>query len=134
MEAQNAAWAGQKRDVEPGLPISLQDMDSISHQRIGLNESLFRETNEGIERGLWPGEEDQQVPFRCECARPDCAESVRLTPAVYENVRANPRRFFVVPGHEVPGAEVAVEHHAGYLLVEKVGGAASVAEELDPRS
>ena len=34
---------------------------------------------------------------------------------------------------EAPGAGFVVEHHPGYLLVEKVGDAASVAEELDPR-
>lgn len=108
-------------------------MDTISHQRIGLNESLFRETNEGIKRGLWPGEEHQEVPFRCECARPDCAEAVRLTPAAYEHVRAHARRFVLVAGHQVPGAEVVLERHPGYLVVEKVGVAAAVAEELDPR-
>ncbi len=109
-------------------------MDDVSTARIGANESLFRETNEGIERGLWPGDGDQRVPFRCECARPDCAEPVRLTPTEYERVRANPRRFFVVPGHEVVRAELVVERHPDHLLVEKVGTAASVAEELDPRS
>jgi hypothetical protein len=57
-----------------------------------------------------------------------------LTPADYERVRADPRRFVVVAGHEVPDAESVVERHPGYLLVEKVGEAASVAEELDPRS
>lgn len=109
-------------------------MDDVSNERIGLNESLFRETNEGIERGLWPGEEDRRVPFRCECARPDCGEAVRLTPAEYEHVRAHPRRFVVLPGHEILRAEVVVERRPEYLLVEKVGEAASVAEALDPRS
>jgi hypothetical protein len=109
-------------------------MDDVSNKRIGNNESLFRETNEGIERGLWPGEGDQPVPFRCECAWADCAEVVRLTPGEYERVRANPRRFVIVAGHEAPGAEFVVERHLGYLLVEKVGDDASVAEELDPRS
>jgi hypothetical protein len=109
-------------------------LDDISQKRIGANESLFRETNEGIERGLWPAEDDQRVPFRCECARADCAEPVRLTPAEYERARAHPRRFFLVAGHEVARAEFVVERHSDYLLVEKVGEAASVAEELDPRS
>jgi hypothetical protein len=108
-------------------------VDGVSNEQIGVNESLFRETNEGIERGLWPGEEDQRVPFRCECARLDCAEAIRLTPPEYEHVRAHPRRFVVVAGHEVLRAEAVVERHPGYLLVEKFGDAASVAEELDPR-
>jgi hypothetical protein len=109
-------------------------VDEVSNKRIGANESLFRETNEGIERGLWPGEEDQRVPFRCECARADCAEPVRLTPAAYERVRANSRRFVVVAGHEVARAEFVVERCPDYLVVEKVGEAAAVAEEFDPRS
>ncbi len=108
-------------------------MDDVSHERIGMNESLFREANEGIERGLWPGEEDQRAPFRCECARPDCGQTVRLTPAEYEAVRANPRRFAVVAGHEVARAELVVERHPDYLVVEKVGDAAAVAENLNPR-
>ena len=33
-------------------PGTLHAMDDVSKQRIGANESLFRETNEGIERGL----------------------------------------------------------------------------------
>ncbi|HET9125070.1 MAG TPA: hypothetical protein VFN65_09325 [Solirubrobacteraceae bacterium] len=109
-------------------------MSEPSNTRIGANESLFREANEGIERGLWPGESDRRVPFRCECAQPDCAEAIRLTPAEYEHVRASPRRFVVVAGHEIPGAEVVVERHPNHLLVEKVGEAGMVAEELDPRS
>jgi hypothetical protein len=108
-------------------------VEDVSNTRIGLNESLFRETNEGIERGLWPAEDDQRVPFRCECARPQCAEPVRLTPVEYARVRANPRRFVVVAGHEVARAEFVVERHGDYLLVEKVGEAGAVAEELDPR-
>jgi hypothetical protein len=109
-------------------------MDDVAKKRIGANESVFRETNEGIERGLWPGEADQRVPFRCECARLDCGEAVRLTPVAYERVRANPRRFVVVDGHEIPEAEFVVERHLDYLVVEKAGEAASVAEERDPRS
>jgi hypothetical protein len=111
----------------------LQGVGDVSIERIGSNESLFRETNEGIERGLWPGEEDQRVPFRCECGLLDCAEAVRLTPVEYEHVRADSRRFVVVAGHEILRAEVVVERHSGYLLVEKVGEAGAVAEELDPR-
>ena len=109
-------------------------MQAFSNKRIGANESLFRETNEGIERGLWPGEGGKRVPFRCECALPDCAEAVRLTLPEYERVRANPRRFVVIPGHEVTRAESVIERHPDYLLVEKIGEAAAVAEELDPRS
>ena len=65
------------------------------HDRLGANEALFREINEGIERGQWPGEEDSPVSFRCECARLGCNELVELTVRKYE--RALPE----LPGHEV---------------------------------
>ena len=114
---------------------NLHGVEGISNKRIGANESLFRETNEGIERGLWPGEAGNRVPFRCECALPDCAEAIRVQVLPeYERVRTNPRRFVVIPGHEVTRAESVIERHPDYLLVEKIGEAASVAEELDPRS
>jgi hypothetical protein len=34
-------------------------------RRPGANEALFREVNEPIERGQWPGDEDAQGAFRC---------------------------------------------------------------------
>jgi hypothetical protein len=102
--------------------------------RLGANEAVFREINEGIERGQWPGEEDAPVSFRCECARLGCNDLIELTVNEYERVRANPRRFMVVPGHESLDAEVVVERRPGYLVVEKLDHAATAAEESDPRS
>lgn len=102
--------------------------------RTGRNEALFREVNEAIERGVWPGEEDEPLRFRCECGRIECNEAVALTIAEYERVRANPRRFVVVAGHEQPEVEDVVEQRPGYLLVEKRGQSGELAEALDPRS
>jgi len=52
----------------------------------------------------------------------------------YEAVRANPRRFMVVAGHERLDAETVVERHPEYLVVEKLDQAGETAEENDPRS
>jgi hypothetical protein len=52
----------------------------------------------------------------------------------YQRVRANPRWFMVVPGHQHPELEVVVETQPGYLVVEKVDQAGAKAEETDPRS
>jgi hypothetical protein len=102
-------------------------------ERIGANESVFREINEGIERGQWPGEEDRPVGFRCECAQLGCNELLELSVHDYERVRAHPRRFIVLPGHERLDAEVVTERHAGYLVVEKLADAGDTAAEQDPR-
>ena len=108
--------------------------DEQLQERIGANESVFREINEGIERGKWPGEEDIPSGFRCECAQLGCNELLELTVREYEHVRAHPRRFLVSPGHERLEAETVVERHPDYLVVEKLDQAGETARENDPRS
>ena len=103
-------------------------------ERLGANEAVFRQINEGIERGHWPGEEDSPVSFRCECARLGCNDLIELSPREYERVRSNPRRFIVLPGHERLEVEIVVERRSGYLIVEKLDQAGERAEETDPRS
>ncbi len=108
-------------------------MDERIQRRIAANESAFREVNEAIERGLWQGEADSLVAFRCECASLDCDRLVELTPNEYEHVRSDPRRFFLLRGHELPEVEVVVETHERYVVVEKVAVAGATAQANDPR-
>lgn len=103
-------------------------------ERLGANEAVFREINEGIERGQWPGEEDAPISFRCECARLGCNELIDVSLRRYEEVRANSRRFIVRPGHERLDVEMVVERYPGYLVVEKLNKAAEQATKTDPRS
>ena len=103
-------------------------------RRLAANEDMFRDVNEGIMRGQWPGDPEAPIGFRCECARLGCNLLVSLTLAEYEGVRANPRRFIVVDGHELPEVEVLVERHDAYAVVEKVGAAGEEAERQDPRT
>lgn len=103
-------------------------------QRVARNEALFREVNEGIRRGRWPGEEDSVSSFRCECAMLGCTVMLPLSVREYEEVRRNPRRFIVFPGHERLDVEVVVETHPTYLVVQKIGESGDVAAEEDPRS
>ena len=109
-------------------------MRDETEARLGANEAVFREVNEGIERGQWPGEEERPISFRCECARLGCNDLLELSVNEYESVRANPRRFIVVAGHQRPDVEHVVEVRPGYLIVEKRDQAGTVAEETDPRS
>jgi hypothetical protein len=109
-------------------------MDEGLKRRIAANETRFREVNEAIERGLWPGEEDSIVAFRCECARLECNRLVSITPREYELVRADGRRFLVLPGHEDTAVETVVLSRPGYRVVEKHDGAGRLADASDPRS
>jgi hypothetical protein len=108
-------------------------VEGKSQRQAGANEATIRDVNEGIERGQWPGEEDTPVGFRCECARLGCNQLVELTVREYEAIRAHPRRFVVVPGHDAPDIETVVESRAGYLIVEKRDQAGEVAKASDPR-
>ena len=107
--------------------------DVGQHEVVAGNEPMHRRVNEAIERGLWPGD-DGAWPFRCECARRGCSSLIELTREQYEMLRSHPRRFVVVPGHEEPAIEDLVETHRDYLVVEKRGHAARMAEATDPRA
>ena len=71
--------------------------------------------------------------FRCECARLECNSAIELSLSEYERVRGNPRRFVILPGHELSDVDVVVERRPGYVVVEKHGRAGAVAESEDPR-
>jgi hypothetical protein len=110
-------------------------MDASDEQR-ARNELLFREVNEHIEEvgeGL-DGEPYPVVMFVCECGKTDCMEQIELTRAEYEAVRANPKHFAVLPGHEDLRIARVVERHHGFLVAEKKGEAAKMAIEHDPRA
>lgn len=106
--------------------------------RKARNEAHFRLINEQIENVAddvfdGDGEAPQVWEFVCECARRDCAERVPLTLREYEAIRADGRRFFVLPGHADPTIERVVDRTARYWVVEKLGPEGAVAEREDPR-
>jgi hypothetical protein len=105
-------------------------MSSLWEQRAARNEALFREVNENIARlEERHGTTATEPTYLCECANPGCAEQIAIDLETYRRVRAEPRFFFVRPGHEDPELERVVERHDGYLIVEKTGEAGAVAEQ-----
>ena len=94
-------------------------------------QSLFREVNERIEEFNRAAVVDGEV--LCECASKECVELIPLTYDEYEQVRRIPTHFLVVPGHELPEIERAVERTDRYVVVEKYGDAGTTAVRLDPR-
>jgi hypothetical protein len=112
---------------------------SSSEERVARNEALFREFNERVEDMAETfdllGEGDAlSVGFVCECGNLDCLERLELTRSAYEEVRSDPKRFVVAPGHENLEVERVFARGEGYLVVEKMEEAAEVAIEHDPRS
>jgi hypothetical protein len=109
-------------------------VDEQAERRAARNEDLFRETNEAIERGMWPSAPETLVRFRCECSTIDCGQAVEVSLRDYERVRQSPRRFILAYGHVTPEIEMIVERAVRYVIVEKEGLAGAVAGATDPRS
>jgi hypothetical protein len=105
-------------------------MEDRAAERMAENEATYREANERIHTRARELAFEGPIPFICECADDRCRELLRLTFAEYEAVRAEPRRFFVVPGHEAAAGPTdrVLERHEGHVVVEKVGRAGAVAE------
>ncbi|MDQ3940497.1 MAG: hypothetical protein M3238_04000 [Actinomycetota bacterium] len=102
-------------------------------RRLAKNEALFRELNERLEEDLRGEQDADGFGFVCECADGACAEPIWLSLFDYERLRANPLRFVVLPGHELPAIEEIVEERDGYLFVKKTGTGGAIAAEKDPR-
>jgi hypothetical protein len=66
----------------------------------------------------------------CECADPECNDSIELSQATFARLRDDPRRFVVVDGHVLHDVEDVVERGDGWLIVEKRGEAAREARRI----
>jgi hypothetical protein len=71
--------------------------------------------------------------FICECSDTNCAESLEITAAEYEAVRAEGTRFVVTPGHQLQGIERVVYGNRRFFVVEKLGQAGEIADNANPR-
>jgi hypothetical protein len=105
-------------------------------ERTGENEALFREVNERL-MGRKQDDSGWALPsmWICECAEETCTERIEMSPLEYEQLRSGPTHFAVVPNEEHVSLDVEriVEKRDRYWVVEKIGEAAEVAEETDPR-
>jgi hypothetical protein len=103
-------------------------------ERLAQNEALFRQVNERLKDvSEVLGVADSGPEFVCECADEGCTERIKLSLGEYEQLRANPRRFVVRPGHEREEMERVVADRGAYRIVEKVGVPGEIAEDTDPR-
>jgi len=99
--------------------------------RVGVNEALFREVNERIDRLQDQLGNSGSFEIVCECGDSGCTQRFAITSEAYEALRRDDRRFAVVPGHELADVERTVERHERYFVVEKTDPeAVEAAEEL----
>jgi hypothetical protein len=101
-------------------------------ERRGRNEALFREMNERMAEAS-QGSDGDHLEIFCECADLACASQIELPRSDYDEARLNAATFVVLPNHVDAAVERVVSSRRGYVLVEKLGDAAEVAVENDPR-
>jgi hypothetical protein len=83
-------------DPEPG---DRDDGDSRAG-KVGENEALFRSVNEQIESlSETFSVATDTITIVCECGDRDCVEQLEIPVRAYEDVRADPSLFIVLPGH-----------------------------------
>ena len=81
-------------------------------------ESLFREVNSRLAELYLHLDGGGEYVFLCECGDGRCGGGLQLTIDEYARVRAHPRRFAIVPGHEVTGDQRVVETGERYVVIE----------------
>lgn len=108
----------------------------LSAEQIGRNDSIFRQANERINEFAEAQQVEDSTPFICECADMACQEVIHMTPAEYSWIRKGARQFLNVPGHEASsqGWAQVIERHDFYVVVEKIGPAGDVADQLEGSS
>lgn len=106
---------------------------SRSPEQAAKNESAFRRANERLEEKTAEfGLADERTPYLCECEEERCVKIVRLTRAEYEDVRADPKRFLMVPGHQ-EADDLVVRQEAEFVVIEKRGEEGALAARQNPR-
>ena len=105
--------------------------DRRKHQ-IARNEALFREVNERVQE-VSDSRATLTTDFLCECGDAACTETIPMRDEEYEQVRADPLLFAVVPGHEVLDVEEVVAENQRFNVVRKHIAEAVIAEKTDPR-
>ena len=102
--------------------------------RAARNQAMFRAVNDKIRElnetfAVFTG----TFTIACECADAHCVGTISIKPADYETIRANPRRFAILPGHLDTDIESVVDEAECYQVAEKRGKAAAVADALAPQ-
>jgi hypothetical protein len=102
--------------------------------RKGANEAWFRDLNERLEeRAVGQVAVADEFDAICECADEECTARITIAFTDYERVRRSATTFLVRPGHADLDVERVLAHHEAFEVVEKLGDAGEVAEQVDPR-
>ena len=64
-------------------------------------------------------QDEQLIPFLCECAEDGCMGRIEITAWRYEDIHAEEGRYVILPGHmRIAGQEI-MEENSYYEIVKK---------------
>jgi anti-anti-sigma factor len=109
-------------DVSDGTPTDVVERWVTRKQRIVKNEQEFRDYNNRrmqVETAV-ATDDEELLPFLCECGDRDCVEALMLTAAGFTEAHSAANAFIVKPGHVYPDVERLVAEHGTFGIVEKV--------------
>jgi hypothetical protein len=105
------------------------DREGLRKERLVKNEQAARAyNNRRLQFELGETDDDEDVPFLCECGDESCAEAMEMTPDEFVSIHSAPNRFAVLPGHVLGDVEWVVETGDSYWVVEKRPSAMASAE------
>ena len=88
--------------------------------RVAANQAAYRRVNELVQAHRADATATRtELAFLCECSRGDCNERIVLALEHYREMRRDPLRFAVAPGHEDLEFERVLERRERYSTVEK---------------
>jgi hypothetical protein len=99
--------------------------------RAARNQELFRELNNAISKLRYSSSFNEYV---CECGLKTCLGTITLTTRQCEQIRSDPTRFVVLPGHWSKKHERIVGEGRGYQPVERIDGIVVPPRQGSPRS
>ncbi len=102
-------------------------------ERLALNESIERDLNAATANWRDDSSDEAMHLFWCECSQPLCGALLKIFKHEWDEVRADPHRFFVAPGHVDHRLGEIVERAERFWVVEKTDAIArNVTERTDP--
>lgn len=101
-------------------------------KRAGRREANLRTLNERIaeSQAQIAVALDAPLTILCECANPECNESIELSQDDFAALRDDNSRFIVAEGHVLHDVEHVVRRGDGWMIVEKRGAAAREAKRI----
>src|SRR3954462_10224041 len=115
-----------------GPPVDT-DSQHDREARAARNQSLFRALNEKLEsiNEVFAEALTERFRIACECTNLACVEMLEINSGDYQSVRDEPRQFLVLPGQVYPHVEKVARQVDGFVVGEKLGWAAYLAESFD---